>query len=374
MLKRKLALKRLTASDLTIFKWHFENKNAGNQKAINLNRNIFIDQLYPALPEAAAEQDGRFPLDLRIYGPDGKPELNLQRKIIKHGAYKNWRLNGEFINNPSDDPDRFNELEAGDFVILDFSGGVIPVSATMLFIGSKSVKDKSLYQSLNARIGNRKMVLLLESELDQIISESLISQDHPFNNVNIDDALEDVVLGGPEAIERIWKGVSGRVVSHETLDRARRKAEGNGKIGEQLIHDYLVGLQKTGELHEVEWTSEEVNPVAPYDFKIRSNEENILIDVKSTDGEFGRRLHVSMNEVRQMANGAERYDLYRVYEIEETEAKFRVASDIRSFAQSVLDALKNLPEGVTPNGFTFNPGKLVFDEEKIIEYPDEDVD
>ena len=43
----KLALKRLTASDLTLFEWHFNYRNAGNQKAINLNADVFKDQLYP---------------------------------------------------------------------------------------------------------------------------------------------------------------------------------------------------------------------------------------------------------------------------------------------------------------------------------------
>ena len=39
---KKLALKRLTASDLTFFEWHYRSRNAGNQKAINLNTDVFI--------------------------------------------------------------------------------------------------------------------------------------------------------------------------------------------------------------------------------------------------------------------------------------------------------------------------------------------
>ena len=38
---KKLAVKRLTASDLTFFVWHFRNQPAGNQKAINLNADVF---------------------------------------------------------------------------------------------------------------------------------------------------------------------------------------------------------------------------------------------------------------------------------------------------------------------------------------------
>lgn len=45
----RIAVKTLTGSDLTLFEWHFRNKNAGNQKSINLNANIFIDELYPYL-------------------------------------------------------------------------------------------------------------------------------------------------------------------------------------------------------------------------------------------------------------------------------------------------------------------------------------
>lgn len=100
---KKLAAKRLTASDLTLFEWHYKNKNAGNQKAINLNANVFVDELFPVLPEIADRQDGRIPLDLQIYGPGHKELHNLQRKIIKIGSYKNWRLNGEFIHNPIDE-------------------------------------------------------------------------------------------------------------------------------------------------------------------------------------------------------------------------------------------------------------------------------
>lgn len=370
MLTRKLAIKRLTASDLTLFKWHFENRNAGNQKAINLNKNVFVDKLYPALPDAATENRGRFPLDLRIYGPDGKPELNLQRKIIKHGAYKNWRLNGEFINNPSDDPSRFNKLQENDFVIFDFSGTVVPVSVVMLFVGIGSENDSALYQSLATLIGTQKMVAISEHQLK--IGVENVSQNHPVNNILFTDALEDVVLGDPDAADRIWKGVSGRVVSREVLEKARHKAEDNGRSGEQLINDYFLGLQKSGYINDVEWTSEDINAVSPYDFKIRSNNESILIDVKSTDGEFGRRLHISMNEIRQMANGSERYDLYRVYEIRKTDAKFRIASNVRVFAQSVLGALRGLPEGVTPNGFTLSPDTLPFEKERTIKYPDED--
>src|SRR5690242_266915 len=99
-MQRRLAAKRLTASDLTLFEWQFRNRNAGNQKSINLNADIFINQLFPSLPDASVDTNGRVPLDLYIYGPGHAGVHNLQRKILKGSAYKNWRLDGEFITNP----------------------------------------------------------------------------------------------------------------------------------------------------------------------------------------------------------------------------------------------------------------------------------
>ena len=118
----KLAIKKLSASDLTFFEWHFRHNNAGNQKAINLNADIFIKELYPSLPDnPSINNKSRLPIDLYIYGPGSSPELNLQRKITKQVSYKNWRLNGEFVNDP-ESPERFKPLEKGDFVVFEFAG------------------------------------------------------------------------------------------------------------------------------------------------------------------------------------------------------------------------------------------------------------
>ena len=44
-MSQKLAIKRLTASDLTFFEWHYRRTPAVRQKAINLNAVIFWDGL-----------------------------------------------------------------------------------------------------------------------------------------------------------------------------------------------------------------------------------------------------------------------------------------------------------------------------------------
>jgi hypothetical protein len=130
---RKFALKRLTASDLTFFEWHFRNHNAGNQKAINLNADVFIDKLYPSLPTLVLAKSGRIAIDLYLYGPGLEQELNLQRKIVKIGSYKNWRLDGEFIYDPNSRPDRFHSLQPNDLVLFEFIGELEPQTIKEFF-------------------------------------------------------------------------------------------------------------------------------------------------------------------------------------------------------------------------------------------------
>lgn len=136
----KLAVKRLAASDLTLFEWQFQHRNVGGQKSINLNADVFVDSLFPAIAEAT-RGTGMVTLDLTIFGPGNRPSINLQRKIIKRATYKNWRLDGETIRNPEGEPTRFNLLDAGDYAIFAFEGEIVPSSATALFVARAVAED-----------------------------------------------------------------------------------------------------------------------------------------------------------------------------------------------------------------------------------------
>lgn len=92
-----------------------------SKKAINMDSRIFVGELYPSLPEEVeALPNRRVPLDMYIYGPGLQSAHNLQRKILKQE--KNWRLNGELVHGPEDSPDRYAELQPGDFAVFEFSG------------------------------------------------------------------------------------------------------------------------------------------------------------------------------------------------------------------------------------------------------------
>ncbi len=358
---RKLALKRLTASDLTFLEWHFRNRNAGNQKAINLNADVFIAELYPSLPTVALTRGGRVPIDLYIYGPGLHGEYNLQRKIVKFGAYKNWRLNGEFVFNPTDTPARFDQMLPGDFALLEFMGEIVPDSAKLVFISQTDQEDVSLHSAFNQFIAGRSMVALTPSELQTLVRQAAPNAQHPVNELILLDAvLEDAAMGGTWGRERLQRSRrAGRRILLEALQRARREAEATGRLGEEYVYSYFASLQQQNQIAGFEWVSESF--VTPYDFwsSIDGVSKN-LIEVKSTYGEFDRIIHISISELERMASGPERHDLYRIFQIAETTAQLRIAENAGPLAASILQSLSALPPGVTADGISIAPSTMSF--------------
>lgn len=367
---RKLTAKKLTASDLTLFEWHFKNRNAGNQKAINLNADVFINTLYPILPELAVDRGGKIPLDLQIYGPGNAQLLNLQRKVIKIGSYKNWRLNGEFIYNPTDAPERFNVLIPGDIVIFEFNGIDIPSSAKAIFISNNLPIDKPLWAGFNALLGSRAMNAVSLSEVESIIHAAEPSSDHPIHELTVSKELEEIILTGQVDLKKLREKPSLRRISKEDLIRAKRNAEDKGRRGEELISSFLLGEHSTNKIKSFFWESD-LNPIYPYDFYyINLSDEKIFVEVKSTEGEFERDFYISNNELKQ-AIDSPHYHIFRVYNIQETKACLRICTDIKEIAKQVLDIFRSLPEGVKANGISISPKKLSFSDELLIQLKDE---
>ena len=72
----RVAAKRLTPSDLTIFSSHFHRPGQrSKQKAINLNADVFVDKFYPALRNRFAEHH----FGITIVGPGTSPPYTLSR-------------------------------------------------------------------------------------------------------------------------------------------------------------------------------------------------------------------------------------------------------------------------------------------------------
>jgi hypothetical protein len=367
-MSRKLAVKRLTQSDLTLFEWQHKNRNGGNQKSINLNANVFIDDLFPLLPQISSKNGGRFPIDLYIYGPSTRTLHNLQRKIIKTGSYKNWRLNGEFIYNPSDQNDRYNNLNPGDLVIIEFFGIDSPTSAKVIFLARADITDRSILDYFDGILGTKPMAVLTPQQIEDGIKGSTLGENHPLLEMQVDQELDLAIYSGDiSPIELKKNPYLGRITKEDFL-KAKEKAEFNGLKGEEFINDYLEKQKANLKITEFVWQSN-INPVWPYDFSV---DDKILIDVKTTDGDFSRDIYISNNELIQMSQ-AERYDLYRVYKIDNTTAKLRICEDLKPFADSIAAAFSNLPAGVKSNGISLSPALLSFTEEIDLEFTSDEV-
>jgi hypothetical protein len=180
----------------------------------------------------------------------------------------------------------------------------------------------------------------------------------------IDKAEEIAELGEPAPAEDerqadlpAWRGTA----TQEELERTKRLQKEIGDAGEELVNAFLQAALEAGELSVVDWVSRE-NAVSPFDFATSSLAEHELrIDAKSTSGPFGRPFHVSVNELRTMAESTP-YHVYRVYELDREEgiAKLKIARDPGPLAEEILEALKHLPRGIAVSGLTINPAQLAW--------------
>jgi hypothetical protein len=356
---RKFALKRLTASDLTFFVWHFRNRNAGNQKAINLNADVFVGKLFPSLPEVVMANSGRIPIDLYVYGPGLATELNLQRKIIKVGSYKNWRLDGEFIYDPETDAERFHALAPDDIVLLEFVGDIVPNAMKAFFVSQAIKDDVAAFHAFSGYLGNNSMSTISYAEIEALIKKAKPTETHSLYELLLEADLEDAAEGGAEGITRLSRR-TGRRLSRSELASALRRVEEIGQLGEELVNAHFEREKIEGRITNFGWEAID-NAVAPFDFWCEQAGFRTFVDVKATSGEFERNIHVSLPELRHMRDSKEQYFIYRIYEIVDNTAKLRRSAPTRELASSVLKALEALPQGVTADGVSFSPRILQFE-------------
>jgi len=360
---RKLALKRLTASDLTLFKWHFQTLDIGNQKAFNLDASVLVGRLYPQLGEPSLVPQPRYPLDLYLYGPGLGPANNLQRKILKQE--KNWRLNGEMIDNPIESPELYNVLAPGDFALFEFSGDVTPTTANVVLLSAAVPADAGVHAELTRRFPRGSMWALEDGLIQEVLDTARPPAGHSLYDWAETSLLEDAALGGAAGAGAINARRGSRGISPEDFMRSRRSAEATGVAGEELLNTWLEGERLAGRIRAFEWTAS-VNAVAPYDFRVTEAGGGVrVVDAKSTVGGFSNPLHLSLSELTAAVRGPEPYDICRLYEVTEAGAKMRIARNIGPALKGVLAALSALPDGVTADSVSIDPAILEFFPEVI---------
>lgn len=361
----QFAIKRLSSSDLTFFEFQFRRLNVGNQKSINLNADVFVDLIFPYARTVAAGQPHQFPVKLQIYGPGLRrtPDNKTRKVIAAGGRQKNWRLNGEFVPDPADDPTRYHGLAAGDLVVFAFEESrvqPVPDAIALVLVSQSETADAPVRQALEALIGGKKMALVTPADLATVTEVS--PADHPIReilDIELDTALEDAALGSTEAIRKLRIRPSARRMSAAALAKARASAEANGRDGEVLVNIHLQKEQAEGRIRSFTWVSEE-NAISPWDFEVvKLDGTTVRVEVKSTGGGFDRPIHISQNEVLAAADpGATRTDLYRVFALSDDGGWLQVAPGIAAVCRQIATAVSSLGAGITPDSYSMDVSRF----------------
>lgn len=358
-METKLAVKRLTASDLTFFEWHFRNRPAGNQKAINLNADVFIDKLYPALPTVATASGGRLPIDLYLYGPGAAPEANLQRKIIKISTYKNWRLDGEFIADPIEQPERYRGLSPDDLAVIEFRGATRPEAMRIVFLSSSVAEDAPLLRLLTPD----SMAAISRDELREAVTQSGVAADHPIQVLLATSDLREAAQSGETALIAAAGRRAVRSITRDELIQAQLNASVIGEEGEALVNDWLTNEQTSRRILKFTWLSRQ-NAAAAMDFNADYPDNSTGdLEVKTTTGDFSRPFHLSMAELRHAAASSNPYRIYRVYSLTDEGARLRISEPMNALAKRIQDSVRAMPDGIQPDGFVIDPIALEFQAE-----------
>jgi hypothetical protein len=367
---RKLALKKLKASDLSFFQEFLLKNPLSKQKGFNLDQRIIENILFPSLAAAVAETpDNRAPVSLTFYGPGGAKPYSLMRKILK--AQKNWRLNGEVVHSPVSEPTRFESVAPEDIAIMEFYGASMPSSVKVVLLSAAQPKDKATHAAFTAAFPSQSMSVLTEEDIERVIGVANTPADHPIRDWLDKELFEEVGHGDPDAIEKLLVSRKGRGITLEELKKAKATAERIGREGEELL-DYYFEHGLPGDFESYEWVAK-LNPLSPFDFKLLLKDGTERhVDAKSTGAAFGSSLYLSIGELRHALSSGVPYDLYRLYNISDSVAEMRVAKDIAKKLLPVLATLKSLPDGVKVDALSFSPDYFDFDVSAVrIEFPED---
>lgn len=358
---RKLALKKLKASDLTFFQSYFSKHNVAKQKGFNLDSRLLDGRFFPGLKEQIKTlKDQAIRFDLTFLGPGLAGPYTVVRKIKKEA--KNLRLNGEVVFDPDDQPGRFDALKEEDFVLLEFGGFSLPDAVRAVLVAADVPEDAALHAVFTKVLPAKtdSMCAITEDELQKAIDEAAPLPSHPVRDWLEPELLEGVATGDAMAVAEVIKRRPGRGMSAGDLKAAKASAERTGEIGEELLDVYL-GSGGDPQIEGHKWVSRE-NAISPYDFLVNlAGGEVRHVDAKSTSGKFEAPLYLSTAEIRHALGSDAPYDICRLYGVKETGAKMRIARDIKARLVPLQAALDALPKGVRVDSLAFDPGFFEFE-------------
>lgn len=345
----KTAVKQLTASDLSLFEPHYDPQRS-RQKAINLNANVFVEELYPGLRDRRSQVT----FSVEFLGPGRRPPHTLTRKVIRSPGAKNWRLDGELVRNPHEDPTRFDGLAPGDLAVLGFVGDQLPAGLVAVLVSAG--QDPDLHAALSSLAdftGRNTMRVLTPAQIRQAIdaSSSQYSDGHPLLACLPGESVEDALFGDQSAEAVHSSDGRGLTLDAEGLLRQLESARETGERGEALFAAWLASSGLSDE--QFEWVSS-THARAAFDFIVEgapwSSDAGIqYVDVKSSKDSESTKFHVSLAEIRWAAEHP--YIIARVTGVEEDRVRLRVLDGLGDLSRGVLSTLAELPAGVRADSF-----------------------
>ena len=358
-MKKKIALKKLKSSDLSFFKSYLQKNPSAKQKGFNLDLNVMEGEFFPYLRELLEPRPKKaVHVDLTIFGPGAAGPHSLARKIKRDA--KNIRLNGEIVDAPVTDPERYGKLTPGDFALLEFTGTPLPASVKVVLVAAACPDDHTVHQVLSTILPaiSDSMKVLSVDDLDKVVQTADPVASHPIRDWLDDQLFEEVGYGDANAAVRLNKRRLGRGISPADFKTAKESAERTGFLGEELLDVFL----RSRDLPDVSshvWVSQE-NAISPYDFMINGCSGERHADAKSTSGKFSNPIYLSSAELKHAVESGVPYDIYRLYEVREAGALLRVAHDVGLKLGPVLKALDAFPPGVAVDSISFVPDFFEF--------------
>jgi hypothetical protein len=357
----RVAAKQLTASDLTFFAALFHRPGQrSKQKAINLNADVFVAKFYPGLRDRFTELH----FGLTIVGPGAAPPYVLSRKALRTEGAKNWRLDGELINDPADQPGRFDGLAEGDVAILAFEGTQQPHQVVLVLLSATADAELHMGVMRLAEFEGRESMRTLDEEgiRDLLFrTRARYHAVHPLESLLTADSVEEAIYGAPEAqdvaIESDGRGV---LISPESVRRQATTAGETGQLGEEAFERWLINEGHAES--DFEWVSR-THGRAAFDFEVsRPGWERsggpLYVDVKATRGVHASSFHMSSAELRWAATHST-YRIGRLAELTATSAEVRILAGVSEIAGQILEALRAaLPIGVKVDSVEIAPGIL----------------
>lgn len=360
---KKLALKKLKASDLSFFKSYLTKHPQTKQKGLNLDLRVMQGQFFPSLKALLEPLDKMAAhVDLTMFGPGMASAHSLARKVKRDA--KNIRLNGEIVDSPVDQPGRYDVLAPGDFAIMEFVGAALPRAVSVVLIAAGHREDSSVHSALQPFLPfpDDSMKTLSEDDLRSVVNIADPSVDHPIRDWLDTDLLEEVGQGDATAAETLNKRRPGRGLSPSDFKASKDSAERTGRLGEELLDQFLrsPGLP---DVLSYEWVAQ-TNAISPFDFRLGAEGDGERhADAKSTSGKFENPIYLSIAEVRHAVEDGVPYDIFRLYDVKETSAFLKIAKDVGPRLALVLTSLKGMPAGVRVDSLSFDPLFFDFDSE-----------